>query len=97
MTGDPQAVLQSVLEAWDRSGVVGVRNTVWAMAPEDQVRLVIDLCNQGEIEPRVGVIPDEFVHDMRPSGIPGMDLYQGPAGYRRFLQEWLGAFPDSSS
>ena len=34
---------------------------------------------------------------MRPSGIPGMDLYPGPAGYRRFLQEWLGAFPDSSS
>src|SRR5918995_5860623 len=32
---------------------------------------------------------------MRPSGIPSMDLYQGPAGYRRFLQEWLGAFPDS--
>jgi len=96
VTGDPQAVLQSVLEAWQRSGVTGVRDTVWAMAPEDQVRLIIDLYNQGEIEPLAACIPDDFVHDMRPTGIPGMDLYHGPAGYRRFLQEWLGAFPDSS-
>lgn len=96
MTGDSQAVLDSVLEAWDRSGVVGVRDTVWAMAPEDQMRLAIDLYNHREIEPLLACIPNELVHDMRPTGIPGMGVYHGPAGYRRFLQEWLGAFPDSS-
>ncbi len=96
MTADTQTVLHSVLEAWERSGAVGVRDAVWAMAPGDQMRLAIDLYNQRELEPLLACIPDELVHDMRPTGIPGMGLYHGPAGYRRFLQEWLGAFPDSS-
>lgn len=96
MTGDPQAVLQSVLDAWESSGAAGVRDIVWALAPEDQMRLVIDLYNHGEIEAMAACIPDELVHDMRPTGIPGMGVYHGPAGYRRFLQEWLDAFPDSS-
>ena len=91
MTADPQAVL----EAWKSAGVAGVRDTIWALTPADQVRVFIDLYNLREVDVLVAFIPDDFVHDMRPTGIPGMEVYRGPAGYRRFLEEWLDAFPET--
>lgn len=83
------------MEAWRRDGAAGIRECMWAMPPVDQARLSIDLYNEGEIDAMAAAIPDDFVHDMRPTGLPGMELYKGPEGYRRFLGEWLSAFPES--
>ena len=63
--------------------------------PADRVRLGMDLYNARDLDTLVSLIPDEFVHDMRGTGIPGMEVYHGPKAYRRFLDEWLDAFPDS--
>jgi hypothetical protein len=84
------------MEEWSRCGAEGVRELVWALAPEDQVRLFVDLFNHREIEPLEAGIQQSFVHDMRPTGIPGMEVYRGPKGYGRFIREWLDAFPDAS-
>jgi SnoaL-like domain len=91
-----EAMRRSVIEEWSRSGTAGVREVAWALPPEDQVRLFVTLFNHREIEPLVAGIQQSFVHDMRPTGIPGMEVYRGPGGYGRFISEWLDAFPDAS-
>ena len=91
MTADPQAVL----EAWKSAGVAGVRDTVWPMTPADQIHVFIDLYNRRELDVIEAIVPDDFVHDMRPTGLPGMEVYRGPAAYRRFLEDWFGAFPET--
>lgn len=90
-----EALVQGVIDEWGRSGARGAQELIWALAPEDQVRVLIDLYNRRELEPLVSGIHESFVHDMRPTGIPGMEIYRGPDGYRRFLHEWLDAFPES--
>lgn len=84
------------MEEWSRSGAEGVRELAWGLPPEDQVRVFVDLFNHRELEPLAAGIPEFFVHDMRPTGIPGMEVYRGPEDYGRFMREWLDAFPDAS-
>ena len=71
------------------------RGAAGELAPADRVRLGIDLYNARDLDGLVALIPDGFVHDMRGTGIPGMEVYVGPGAYRRFLEEWLEAFPES--
>ena len=39
---------------------------------------------------------EDAIWDMTPFGLPGVGEYRGHAGLRRFFDEWLEAFPDSS-
>ena len=39
---------------------------------------------------------EDALWDMTPFGLPGVGEYRGHEGLRRFFDEWLEAFPDSS-
>lgn len=51
------------------------------------------LFNAGDYDLMPLVFPADHVHDMRPTRIPGMGVYRGREGYRRFIGEWVEAFP----
>ena len=96
MTEGGDDAVREAIDAWHRGGSDAVQEAVWSLTPQDQLRLFIELFNRRELDAMAGGIAESFVHDMRPTGIPGMEVYRGRDGYRRFVDEWLDAFPDAS-
>jgi hypothetical protein len=92
---EPTPDLTEVLAAWRRGDEAAARELFTALGPAGRFRGGIDLYNRRELDLFASLIPPEFEHDMRPTGIPGMDVYRGPTEYRAFLDQWLEAFPDS--
>jgi len=87
--------LTEVLAAWRRGDADEAVQRFSAFPPARQFRGGIELYNRRELDLFAALIPPECEHDMRPTGIPGMDVYRGPAEYRAFLDQWLDAFPDA--
>lgn len=52
--------------------------------------------NERRLDDLLAFFHEDAVWDMRPFGAPGMGAYHGHAGMRRFMAEWLEAFPDST-
>jgi SnoaL-like polyketide cyclase len=92
---DAKTDVRAALEAGRAGDVDRLRAVADELAPADQVRLGIELFNRRELDLLQASLGQEIEHDMRPTGIPGMGVYRGPAAYRGFLEEWLDAFPDS--
>jgi ketosteroid isomerase-like protein len=67
-----------------------------ALGPAARFRAGIELFNRRDLDLLAALLPADFVHDMRPTGIPGMGVYRGPEGYRGFLDQWLEAFSDAA-
>jgi hypothetical protein len=87
--------LTELLSAWRRGDADATRRIFAALPPAGRFTAGIDLYNRRELDLFAALIPPECEHDMRPTGIPGMDVYRGPAEYRGFLDQWLDAFPDA--
>jgi ketosteroid isomerase-like protein len=90
----PSAV-SDLLAAWRRGDAAELEAMLGRRGLITRFEFACELYNQREFEGIVGLIPEEFVHDMRPVGTPGMEVYEGPAGYRRFLEQWNDVFPDA--
>ena len=52
--------------------------------------------NARRFERVLEVFHEDAVWDMTPFGVPDMAAFHGHAGLRRFFEEWLQAFPDST-
>lgn len=87
--------VSDAMEAWRRGGVAGAREYARALSASEQVLLGFELFNRQAVDVLVAFLPEEFVHDMRPTGTPGMGIFTGPEEYRRFLEDWLGVFPSA--
>ena len=52
--------------------------------------------NQRRFDRLLEYFHEDVVWDMRPFGAPDMGEFHGHSGMRRFFDEWLAAFPDST-
>jgi hypothetical protein len=59
------------------------------------VHALVEFFNSGEYDLMAFAVPGHNVHDMRPTGFPGLGVYDGRDEYTRFLREWVDAFPDA--
>lgn len=88
--------LSPLLDAWRRGAGSEAQEILAALSPAERYRVGMELYNRRELDLLPALIPRDCVHDMRPTGIPGMDVYRGPGEYRRFIDQWLDAFPDAT-
>lgn len=52
--------------------------------------------NERRFEDVLEYFHEDALWDMRPFGLPGVGDFRGHDGLRRFFDEWLEAFPDST-
>jgi ketosteroid isomerase-like protein len=62
----------------------------------DRTRRAFEHWNARRFESLLVFFHDDVVWDMRPFGVPDMDVFHGHGGLRRFFDQWLQAFPDST-
>jgi ketosteroid isomerase-like protein len=55
-----------------------------------------DHWNERHFEGVLAMFHEDAVWDMTPFGVPDMTVFHGHEGLRRFFEEWLQAFPDST-
>ena len=60
------------------------------------VRRGFALWNDRRFDRLLEYFHEDAVWAMRPFGIPDMSVFNGHAGLRRFFDEWLQTFPDST-
>ena len=84
------AELRSAVERGEQTDPILESHSVTA-----QAHALIELFNSEEYELLSLAVPTNLVHDMRPTGIPGLGVYRGREEYRRFIEEWVDAFPDA--
>lgn len=82
------AELRSAVERGDQTESLLESHSVSA-----QAHALTELFNAEEYELMPLAVPTNLVHDMRPTGIPGLGVYRGRDEYRRFIEEWVDAFP----
>jgi ketosteroid isomerase-like protein len=59
-------------------------------------RRAFERWNDRDVDGLLQLFEEDAVWDMRPAGVPGMHDYHGHGGMRRFLEQWVDVFPDSS-
>lgn len=62
----------------------------------DLTRQAFEAWNERRITDLLAYFDERIVWDMTPFGLPGVGEYRGHQGFRRFVSDWLEAFPDSS-
>jgi ketosteroid isomerase-like protein len=62
----------------------------------DLARRGFEHWNARRFDPLLDFFHEDAVWDMRPFGVPDMDVFNGHDGLKRFWAEWLQAFPDST-
>jgi ketosteroid isomerase-like protein len=62
----------------------------------DRTRRGFEHWNARRFESLLEYFHEDAVWDMKPFGIPDMDVFHGHDGLRRFFDQWLQAFPDST-
>jgi uncharacterized protein (TIGR02246 family) len=63
---------------------------------EALTRRAFERWNKRDIEGLLELFETDAVWDMRPIGVPGMHDYHGHEGMRKFLEQWVEVFPDST-
>jgi ketosteroid isomerase-like protein len=63
---------------------------------EALTRRAFERWNARDYDHLLELFEEEATWDMSPIGVPGMHEYRGHSRIRRFFEEWLEAFPDSS-
>lgn len=67
-----------------------------AISNAELVREGFEHWNQRRFEPLLEYFHEDAVWDMTPFGVPDMSVFRGHDGLKRFFDEWLQSFPDST-
>ena len=63
---------------------------------ESLTRQAFERWNARDVEGLLELFEEDAVWDMSPVGVPGMHEFRGHEGMRKFLEQWVEVFPDSS-